>query len=296
MHVGHEDGQNGRLSPRMRGSTTYEITEDAGKGKGVKDPTTSRNLANRPTKVDSQSSNLTDSSRLCNYGYKRASCGVCKMGWAQKMQNQLDEAAPWSSEDDLRGREIRGQSGPSPSGHRGWSRNFKTTLCLFFLQGNCKEGNNCSFAHGVDELRTTLETPGQSEPNPSSQNGTVEQMQHVPAILPIKDTGIFKLANIPCSCLLQGLVQVLNSRGFSGYYDMIFYPKDFTRPRVRAKPMVLNGTTVQNILTPLTFYGVGYAIISFRGQASRFSSDFEGYEFSSSKKAQILRATDNTLN
>ena len=30
---------------------------------------------------------------------------------------------------------------------------FKTTLCQFYLQGPCKNGDTCAFAHGTSELR-----------------------------------------------------------------------------------------------------------------------------------------------
>ena len=33
------------------------------------------------------------------------------------------------------------------------SKLFKTTLCQFYLQGPCKNGDICAFAHGTSELR-----------------------------------------------------------------------------------------------------------------------------------------------
>ena len=36
--------------------------------------------------------------------------------------------------------------------------NYKTQICKFFqLEGKCKFGNNCSFAHGEDQLRKPYE-------------------------------------------------------------------------------------------------------------------------------------------
>ncbi len=34
------------------------------------------------------------------------------------------------------------------------SKMYKTTLCQFYLQGPCKNGDNCNYAHGTSELRT----------------------------------------------------------------------------------------------------------------------------------------------
>ena len=32
---------------------------------------------------------------------------------------------------------------------------YKTTLCQFYLQGPCKNGDKCSYAHGTSELRSS---------------------------------------------------------------------------------------------------------------------------------------------
>lgn len=35
------------------------------------------------------------------------------------------------------------------------SKHYKTTLCQFYLQGPCKNGDRCNYAHGTSELRTS---------------------------------------------------------------------------------------------------------------------------------------------
>ena len=35
------------------------------------------------------------------------------------------------------------------------SKSYKTTLCQFYLQGPCKNGDQCNYAHGTSELRTS---------------------------------------------------------------------------------------------------------------------------------------------
>ena len=34
------------------------------------------------------------------------------------------------------------------------SKTYKTTLCQFYLKGPCKNGEDCSYAHGTSELRS----------------------------------------------------------------------------------------------------------------------------------------------
>lgn len=46
-----------------------------------------------------------------------------------------------------------GSKGPGSSSGT-LAKNYKITLCHYYLQGPCKNGENCSFAHGTSELRT----------------------------------------------------------------------------------------------------------------------------------------------
>lgn len=39
------------------------------------------------------------------------------------------------------------------SDSNGDSKNYKTSLCTYYLKGPCKNGDNCQFAHGTSELR-----------------------------------------------------------------------------------------------------------------------------------------------
>ena len=38
-------------------------------------------------------------------------------------------------------------------------KNYKTTLCQYYLQGPCKNADKCSYAHGTSELRTSSGLP-----------------------------------------------------------------------------------------------------------------------------------------
>ena len=38
---------------------------------------------------------------------------------------------------------------------------YKTTLCAMFMQGRCRKGKRCTYAHGVNELRSLGYFPGQ---------------------------------------------------------------------------------------------------------------------------------------
>mmetsp|Transcript_36068 Transcript_36068/g.91137 ORF Transcript_36068/g.91137 Transcript_36068/m.91137 type:complete len:195 (-) Transcript_36068:1452-2036(-) len=47
----------------------------------------------------------------------------------------------------------RGAGGPGGRGFRGTAENAKTKLCNRWLQGDCRFGDRCNFAHGEQELR-----------------------------------------------------------------------------------------------------------------------------------------------
>ncbi len=58
-----------------------------------------------------------------------------------------DESVKQMDQSTGDGSEAAGGSGPG-------SKNYKTTLCQFYLQGPCKNGESCNYAHGTSELRT----------------------------------------------------------------------------------------------------------------------------------------------
>ncbi len=61
--------------------------------------------------------------------------------------------APFEGEADEESGES--QSGAGTGGGSGpGSKMYKTTLCQFYLQGPCKNGESCNYAHGTSELRT----------------------------------------------------------------------------------------------------------------------------------------------
>ncbi|GLI70946.1 hypothetical protein VaNZ11_016045 [Volvox africanus] len=50
--------------------------------------------------------------------------------------------------------------GAKPRGFRGTAENAKTKVCTRWLQGDCRFGARCNFAHGEHELRKLPERPG----------------------------------------------------------------------------------------------------------------------------------------
>ena len=47
------------------------------------------------------------------------------------------------------------------TGQPGSSQNFKTVACKYFESGNCKYGDNCTYAHGNTELKPKPAGEGQ---------------------------------------------------------------------------------------------------------------------------------------
>ncbi|KAG2452267.1 hypothetical protein HYH02_003291 [Chlamydomonas schloesseri] len=72
----------------------------------------------------------------------------------------MDGAFPNRRGDGYGGSQGDGDGQGKPRGFRGTAENAKTKVCTRWLQGDCRFGARCNFAHGEHELRKLPERQG----------------------------------------------------------------------------------------------------------------------------------------
>lgn len=121
-------------------------------------------------------------------------------------------------------------SGGQPRESREQNANYKSSLCKNFMQGNCKYGATCSFAHGDHDLRSGGGAPsgGSSHHHASERYGSTH-MPPAPRAPPTQPPSVGG-AYIPVSAP-QGHQQV--SSQFSPMNNSAFPPLGGGQPDAR---------------------------------------------------------------
>ena len=118
---------------------------------------------------------------LCKF-YKEDEEGSCRMGERCIFAHGEDELKkspyPYQQNNGYQHQNNGYNNYRNNNNEGGYQRNFnnkKTVECRFFKEGDCKYGDNCNYAHGVEELRQVERNPEQNNNNYGNQENFVNQ-------------------------------------------------------------------------------------------------------------------------